>query len=483
MNRTTLAVALACSAVVQAQSPLSGLAQGVVLKESTGERELQRKPAGDLPVTNFTSVGANAPVYSMEALLHHLGQSAPGAAAGLRLNAMSTGNDILPINAYPNELSPTEFRVFSPQGALWAALALTVDGGATVSAEPGTVFEDRLSTTTNIGADIFSYWFSTNAGLPSNLVDRAHLDVAIEGLAAGQQVSALDTYMPAILEDRMSPIHAILQVKDRWYFTLTPGSAQDIYDGWTQSDYQAAFACDREEIGANYVYQAQWNEPGGVAGWSQIDILFEPGDLGLVQTDVIDAIAYYRGINFMDRIVFSLRKNGAQDTRDQILVGGPLIPGGGHRPLHDGSGAKVTTKVGVGLDTDVDSICTYDPETLTDYYGPWIAFPVADPVHEGTEAGIGCSAARYRVSAGGVVGQRLRVQATGLPLALPGSVGFFIDVAGSVESVVVPVTDSRMEHVFSLPPALPQGTEITVYTAYASRAERLFSWDVRLKTD
>lgn len=485
MKYTTIAVALVSTVAIHAQSPLSGMAHAFVLDDH-GTRTMVRKPAGDLPVHAFPTVTVSAPVFSPEALLHHLGANQTVEAPNFVMNSMSTGNDILPVVEHTEIGGLETFRVYSPGGALWAALAFTVDQDATIHREPGSLFDQRAATSAGIGSDLFSYWFSTNAGLPNNLVDMPHFEVGFEhmGLTAGQQISALDTYMPAIIEDRNSLVHTILQFKNKWFFTLTPDSAAYIRNNW--GTFDPAFDCPMSDVQPNFVYRAWWNTTHADA-WSTISVKFRPEELGIDSTDVVDAIAYYDGPNFQEQIVFSLQKRHTEDTREQIFVGGTLLAEGqnpgGKKPLRDGSGERVTTKVGVGNLTEVDSLCTYDPETLTNYYGPWIAFPVADPVFEGTQAGIGCSAARYRIQSGGAMGQRILVQATGLPLALPGAVGFFIDVAGDVSSVVVPVTGSRMQHAFSLPPALPQGTEITVYTAYASRAERLFSWDVRVVTE
>ncbi|WP_439116214.1 hypothetical protein, partial [Ilumatobacter sp.] len=415
MKYTTLAVALLSSVAIQAQSPLSGMAHGFVINNQ-GNRTLKRKPAGDQPVEPFYSVTASTPDYSIDALLHHLGSTPPSHL--LHMNSMSTGNDILPVEEYVGSGGTVDhYRVFSPQGALWAALAFTVDGYDTIDKEPGSLFDHRASSSQGIGSDLFSYWFSTNAGLPDSLVDTPHFEVGFEhmGLTGNEQVSALDTYMPAILEDRNSLVHLILQYKDRWYFTLTPDSANDIANNW--STFAPAFACNQQDIRANHVYVAKWNQPGMPNSWSTIDIRFRPDELGLSANDAIDAIAFYEG--FEEQIVFSLAKRHAADNREQIWVGGPMVfvpqEPGGKKPLRDGTGARVTTKVGVGELTEVDSLCTYDPEILTDYYGPWIAFPVADPANEGTAADIGCSAARYRVASGQVVGQKLRVQATRLP--------------------------------------------------------------------
>jgi hypothetical protein len=476
MKISTLAVVIAVPVtLIQAQSPLSGLAQGVVIHDTaSGVRSLMKKAAGDKSPVAFATVHGQAPTYTTEALLHHL-VDPTGSAQHLQMNAISTGNDNLPIEAGPySGNQPIYWEVASGGMSGWAAIALSVSETGAQSI-PGTVFAARLAMPgPGIGSDLFSYWFDTNINLPSDLIDAAHLDLGREHFNAGQNsdVAALDTYMPAVVESRGIQTHMV-PIVNRWFFALTPASATHIKDNANWGTFSAAFGCTQQEIGSNYVYTAQWTP---AAGWSSISVEFDPARLGLNAGDAIDAIAFFDVPNYRDRIVFSLSA-ATSGTREQILVGGDEVLGQnpGNKPLRVKGGARITEKVGIANDTDIDAVCTYDPEHPSQAYGQWIALPVENT----TADDIGCSVARYRVydNNGFTIGEQLLLQATGLPNETA-AVGWIVTIDGQSPVIIREVrTGERMETVMSLPPGV-EG--VTVSAVYASRTQTLYSWDVRL---
>lgn len=480
MHPTTLAVVLTLPvALCHAQSPLSGLAQGVIIEDSaSGSRKLMNKRPGDHVAVPFTNAHSSSPTFTIPALLHHLGAGAGSAISNFEMNAVSTGNDNLPVEAAAPVNGHTPYwEVTAIPGSGWAAMALSVVDDQHLAAVPGTIFEERLAYTngTGIGSDLFSYWFDTNLNLPPSLVGKAHLDVGYEhlGTGANNPVTALDTYMPAVVEARGTSSFVTPNVRN-WYFTLTPATVNHI-NGSPWSTYDAAFGCDPWQIGTNYVYKAIWSSTNG---WSEIDVLFSPADLGLSAGGDIDAIAYYKVSGHDEHIVFSVARDSAPGL-EQILVGGPeIVTGGGNKPLRVTGGARINEKVGIANDTDIDSLCTYDPEHSSQAYGHWIAFPEPTTVPEG----IGCSVARYRsvhgvTPAGQPSSDVLLLQATRLPNQ-SGLVGWFITIDGFPTMLVrQSMTSPREElHLY-----IPSGTEgISVKAACVAGNQVLRSAQVRL---
>jgi hypothetical protein len=481
MKLSTLAVALAVPAtLMQAQSPLSGLAQGLLIND-TSSTSLRLKPPGDLPLSEFGSMGAEAPTYTTSALLHHLGGGNETAIDKFQMNAISTGNDLLPMELITVG-QETYWQVNGLGG--WSALALSVSNGSApngqVMNQTPNVFVDRHNEHHGhgIGSDLFSYWFDTNTVLPPSLTDAAHLDLGHEHMGlSDEDVTGLDTYMPAVVAAR-GQFTFVTPVVDRWYFTLTPESVGHIETHW--STYQPAFAVGmpQSDIGANYVYQSLWT-PGN--GWSEIGVLSDPEDLGLLtlQNAEIDAIAFYASANFNEQIVFSLTRQSSNNL-EQLLVGGTVhsLPQGpvGNKPLRAWGGEKITAKIGIGSETEVDAVCTYDPENANEGHGDWIAFPI----NSTTVSEIGCSATRsgYFDNLGVIKAEQLLMQATDLPSG-PAMINWVITIDGVPLVKRLPVTGDRMQYKMRLPLGC-FAHDIQVTAVYWSPTKLLRSYTVRL---
>ena len=330
MKITILAVGFTFPfSLLQAQSPLSGLAQGFVVHDtSQGLSSLMIKPPGDKNLALSAEAHPEAPTYTIEALLHHLGANAQSAAVHFGMNAISTGNDILPVVAEDNPSGvPDYWEVDATAVGGWAAVALSVSDLAGPG-DSGTVFGNRYGDTfgAGIGSDLFSYWFSDNVNMPPSLTGHAHFDLGYEHFGAGssKQVTGLDTYMPAVIEARGVPSH-VVPVVNKWFFTLTPETAGRMHEGngiyW--ATVSNAFLCPLADIGCNYVYWTEWDE---VTGWSKIQVEFDPARLGLTEGGDIDAIAFFDMSGFRDRIVFSLSLL-TSGNREQLLVGGTGVLG------------------------------------------------------------------------------------------------------------------------------------------------------------
>lgn len=466
MKYASLAILLACPVGhVAAQSPLSGLQHGFIVQSpgNPGVRQPMRKPAGDRQLVPFVAIGSASPTYTIEALLHGISGDLQVEVPQFAINAMSTGNDNLPIQPgfYPGNVGPNPdyWEVVPEIGLGWAAIALSVKEGP-VSAVADSVFAQRLAAagSSGIGNDLFSYWFKGNAQIHPSLNDAAFFDLGREhmALASGMQITALDTYMPGVVEARGQATD-FMPVLNRWFFTLTPDAVTHITTNW--SVYEPVFDAVSSEIGANFVYQTTW----GSGGWSNISVLFDPAELGLGETDVIDAIGYFDRPNSREHLLFSLEGTASPD---QLLVGGPDVRAtglAGQWPLRAQGGDRITERVGIGNNTDVDAFCTYDPEHATDGHCVWSAMPTADA----TPFGFGSSAARYRSydASGAYVWDSLLLQATGLGNQV-GMVTWLVSVEGMAQPLIVRKlnTGDRTETELRMPFGLPAMTVKTVFT-------------------
>lgn len=450
-----------------AQSPLSGLAQGLIIENaSTNSCTIQGKPAGDRSLLQFPANGL-APTFTVPALLHHLGANASFRAQQFHMNAISTGNDNIPVTEME-----THWEVTPASGAGWAAISISVVQKTSYThLGVSTAFGKRLALGPGgRGNDLYSYWFADNAGVPVDLVDAAFFDVGQEhmSLAAGAQVIGVDTYMPAVVEAQGSPTF-LVPVVGRWFFTLTPASADHIRNPANWSAYSGAFApgTSPSTIRPNHVFRAQWTP----SGWNPIEVAFTPLQLGLGAEDVIDAIAYFDVVNHKDRIVFSLAQSTSAPS-EQVLIGGPDVAGG-NKPLKAKGGQSITQRIGIGNDTDVDSLCTYDPETLPGFdFCKWMAMPEWGQ----QPAVIGSSAARFRASA---TEDAVLLQATNLPNEV-GDVIWVVTVGGRTITIPRARTGNRMQTFLRLPTAT-SGT-IVIDTTFVTSSAIRRGWTLKLQS-
>jgi hypothetical protein len=485
MNLTRPAILFASTiGLAHAQSPLSGLAHGLIIDTPPNGTMVKGKPTGDRPLQDLPIAPNNsAPIYSISALL---GNST--LAPQFKMDSMSTGNDNIPVVS--QSLNDEHWIVDPSTGGGWAAIAVSVAEVYEATDDPNSAFARRIQDAGPFGrgSDIFSYWFSGNIGLPADLIDTAFFEFGAVNMSlpTSSHVTGLDTYMPAVIDTQGDGTN-LVPVTSKWYFTLSQSTVSAIQNNWTtwgslfsQLPHPSVFRPDlrpvsSSEIGQNYVYMAEWT-----GSWSKIYKVFTPAELGLVGTDAIDAIAFFDVPNKRNRIVMSLTLNSPSSLTssghsEQVLVGGPLLQSnsgpGGHKPLRTIDGQTIPSKIGFTNDTEIDSVCTYDPDVLAiAAFCKWMAMPELGQ----QPAAIGSSAARFRASN---TEDGLLLQATDLP-NVSGSVMWEVSVGPRTVSVTRQKTGPRMQTFLRIPTTTTD--TIIIKTTFLNSQMVVHGWELKL---
>jgi hypothetical protein len=373
---TLSVVATATSAMCQGgyneRGPLGVFAQGLSLKDTRNNRPaaIARKPAGDrLPLSFGTVPFTDEPVYSADLLI-------PGGV--LDIDAMSTGNDILPIvyREVDTGEGTVETYVIEPRQGLfgWASIAF---GYGALDSSSG-VINDRQQVVGSVTADIFSYWFADSVGLPQDLVGKVMFEAGREHmrLPAEMDVMALDTYMPVIKDSGGLP-GAWIQRTDNWYFSITPESANDIRTAWCACQQYFTFT-EADKVTAATVFRVEWD---GVA-WSRIAPEFLPAQTNIPAEANIDALAYDEAT---DRFVFSLQYGPFAEGHSQFQVGSTTRPPLDlYGPNPDRPGEHATIEELLGTVGDVTMLCGLDPQAHAvppdGALSPWMGMATSGPL-------------------------------------------------------------------------------------------------------
>jgi hypothetical protein len=217
-----IASGMAASLTLDAQAqyqplPARGIStsfpMGIVFDNSMST--IHRKPPG-LPAQmgTFAGTGGNGvPEFRADLIATSLGL----APSALQIDAMSTGNDLLPM-VYEvlssSSSSSYSVQVNSPQG--WAVLYFSV------ASTPG-------GTTPPVGADIMGLYFGNPAfpsryrnGLFHELVRADYAGIALPPTAG---IAAMDFGMGLIQANGGRKDAGLIEVVDKLYFSLTPSSA------------------------------------------------------------------------------------------------------------------------------------------------------------------------------------------------------------------------------------------------------------------
>lgn len=177
--------------------------------------QIVRKEAG-LPavLSSFAgSGGSGIPEYTVDSIMDCLLIQANGLAlAPIQIDAMSTGNDLLPI-VYNTTVG--DFRITAGNAGGWATLYLSR------TLPPGPGFAD-------VGADIVGYYFENptfpapfRLGIYTEIL-RADFSPAV---AAPTNIAAMDFAMGLIEANGGQRDRGIIESLDSLYFSLTPASA------------------------------------------------------------------------------------------------------------------------------------------------------------------------------------------------------------------------------------------------------------------
>ncbi len=352
---------------------LSGMGHGLMVE---AEPDLVRRIAGEQTArpAPFAAVGSSRPRYR----IYGPGGVFPQAAAGdVRFDAISTGNDLLPTTEVGGQ-----YRIgFDSSGTTptgvpsWVNVVVSLDQSAPLAQGqpglPGTPPRLRSGITTDISADLYSYWFEYNIGTGPQFIDQAYLVDGHEhlGLQASDDITAIDTFMNFLADS--PPDGSIVRVDYELYFSVTPGSLAYLNaEGATRFHASVLPA----HVTAATIFKTVWSP--ATASWGEITVEFLPSDLHAESepepTD-IDAIAfdaqaqsssgYLRTLLFSDKLPTVAPQGGVGTLPSQIRI---LVKDStGVVAVHDavnGDGTDLRNRIGIRDIDDVDAICNEDPE-------------------------------------------------------------------------------------------------------------------------
>lgn len=244
MKLTAITLSLAFAAQVTAQVPLwplpdrgmmSGLPTGIVF--DTTRNEISLRPPGLTPaLTTFANTGGsstNGPgnaEYTTTEIIRVLNQDvlSPGTTLPfLELDAMSTGNDLLPIFFDPDANGGDgEFRVNVGSANGWATLYLSTDAAG--------------STANYTGSEVFGYYFE-NPSFPQQLRTATYHELLGSDYASGAapgRVAALDLAMGLIEANDGQIEEGLIIETSKLYFSLTQVGAALVQAICSNLDWQ-----------------------------------------------------------------------------------------------------------------------------------------------------------------------------------------------------------------------------------------------------
>ncbi|MCP3915179.1 MAG: hypothetical protein GY711_06470 [bacterium] len=367
LSHTTLAfalpLALAPPAVSQGiqtnpnvrRGPLSALAAGLSISEftrtTTTDPLLVKEPLDQTgsPIAWNTTTTVHPADYTLMTLF-------PDDYDAIEINAMSTGNDVIPpIDEFgtPNVTAGT---------GRWFGMIVSLTNDMTGT--PGSVVEARQAAGP-VGADLFShYWVGSRLAGP--LVGATLFEMGREhiGLEAGAELDAVDLGLGVNAFDTpppTSPPNLFFGHQDRFYFSVSTDCVGNL---------SQPFAKDQSGVGVNadaaVIYEMIWDDPTtGILGWGDITVYRDRGQLNLHPTDPaedVDAVAVDR---ILSTIIFSTQPAGTRsqlqvlrhDTSTGIFIG-PV-------PLTDRNRVEVTEHFSLQSSVDdFDGVCTVDPESF-----------------------------------------------------------------------------------------------------------------------
>lgn len=446
-----LAAQLPPAAPEEPRGPFAAIAHGLSLANQAGANSVLFKTVGDqtsAPAVPPVPI-AGAPNFAMTTLFG-------GQASYFDLDAMSTGNDLIPVNE--------EGMIVPDENNGWVAITFSVTTATTDVA--GTIVNLRSQMPQpSHGADLFGYFLldsntdPSTLGVPAELVGRAFLQQGVEhsAIATPAEMDGHDAFMPYVAAGVIPDDLGLLRTVDRFFFSVTQLSATAINQARTPGSVLANWF--PQPVSAATVYGMHWTS----SGWSAPYVLRSASSLDLDPEEDIDALA----VDYTNEDGIVVLFSTTTTTRPQLLL---ALPNSG--------GSEARTPIGpvkLVAEGDVDAICTYDPES-GEGFNPYIAFPYAVA---GFSPKIGLSAAgdglAYQVIASGWSGPKTA-----------GAMSLYMLVGGIwyplVTSQQRSTTDHSMQFSFTLPSPPPAGAMVDLLAVFEPEFNGLHqpSWMVRL---
>ncbi len=258
-------------------------------------------------------------------------------ACNVKLDAISTGNDMAPVN--PNgEIVPVN---------QWALTTVSVSNQSI--GQPGSILRGLVNdpAVPSVGSEILGF-YPEGSILPQSLLGQATLEQSITDNAnpaslAGLETVAFDAFIP-VIEFVAGTGQPMFPVTTQFYFSVTHASAAAL--GWTD-------ALGNPTDGAT-VFNIWWN--GSTGMWSAPTVVATAADLHCFHGEEVDALGITDdGVGPI--IMFSTQQFPGS-TRPQLEV----LIAGGVLPLKRQNGQTVTDGIGLLPTDDVTGYCAIDPD-------------------------------------------------------------------------------------------------------------------------
>lgn len=199
-----------------ARGMMSGLSAGLIFENrpATLVHKGPRLPA--VLNTLASQLVPDCAEYDLDAVVEHLNVAHDVRLPSLAVDAISTGNDLLPIAHVPGPGAAPGYYQVTYGHEVWATLAVVYEEGDEHPA-----------------ADIVGYYFD-NRSFPNLLRNTVVHEILATELASGTfdpqetKITALDFAMGQILANRGLPDPGILDCVNRLYFSLTRDCAYDV---------------------------------------------------------------------------------------------------------------------------------------------------------------------------------------------------------------------------------------------------------------
>lgn len=272
---------------------------------------------------------------------------AHGAPPGIDVDDISTGRDEVLVDTSGVLQVPT-FR--------WSVWSFSLKNGAV--GLPGSAIAAEAASG-SVGSALFS-WVLPGSNLPPQVVgvtERSHSrrDLGLGGV--NPEVDGIDFPLALGLDQGLALAGGAVAVEPG--FAPLIGFPQAIYftvSSATAPLVPAAWWGGTPPSGAT-IFVTLKSSPAG--GWSPPFVFRPYFDLGLAQSEDIDALAYDAA---NEKLLFSTTGT----SRDQFLfeylgTDGAAVP----TPVTTTSGTPVSTTVGKAQNDDVDAVCTLDPQLTT----------------------------------------------------------------------------------------------------------------------
>ncbi|MEO0480159.1 MAG: hypothetical protein AAF196_11830 [Planctomycetota bacterium] len=403
------------------------------------------------------SPDANVPVFSLQEMF-------PEHYHWMHIDAMSTGNDIVPV-----EMVGGVPRIEPNVVEAWVALNFSLRSG--VTGAPNSKIDQYVQVhgPAASGAAVFSYHFPGSA-LPDALLNRIFIEHG-PGTPSGvpadpsnpADVVAFDTFVQAIAnaDGQGQPLFPNTKF---FFFSLSRESVETLNFQIQETDLQP-LASDTTELHEASIYMIQWVNNAWTQPVTQFDYRDlavpglvgdenENGDLDDDYAD-IDAIGVYvsdQSIRNDGRLVespqlfYSFRREevslypwpeimflprstlpnfppGGSAPSTPVDLGGPNPPSPPNR-VENGNGIDLETLFDIDIDDDIDAICFNDPELGSNSIG--FSSPIEDettvgPMSAGYEIQLSLCATPPRARALAYAEQNVAVVVSGQFSASPTS--------------------------------------------------------------